>query len=163
MEPEKTNYAKPVTIGVIIIVIIGLFIWGFFVKSPKEVLAPVKDSLATTTVDSYIAPTINIKHQYKGGVHTYGGLVDLPNPCTSLSTKIAINTAATPMVNIDLVSKDSGGICIQVIAPTYFKVSVTGPSAVTLRGTLNGKTVKFNVFEIPASENFDQTDIYLKG
>lgn len=41
MEGEnKTNYTQATIIGVVVVVIVGLLIWGFFVKSPSEVLAP---------------------------------------------------------------------------------------------------------------------------
>ena len=50
MEGEnKTNFT-PVVIGIIIVAIVGLLVWGFFFKSPKEVLAPVNNT-DTNVVD----------------------------------------------------------------------------------------------------------------
>lgn len=157
-EENKTNFT-PVVIGVIIVAIIGLLIWGFFFKSPKEVLAP-NDEVITKINTPAKTLTIDVKHQYKNGTHLYGGLVNLPSPCYSLGSVISINSAA---VNITLNSTNSDNTCAQVITPTYFKVSVTGPAKVTLKGTLDGKPVQFNIFEIGANEDFDSADIYYKG
>lgn len=171
MEETEINYVKVSIVGLVILAVIGLMIWGFFGRSTKQVIAPAP--VVTTPVrPAYQAPIIDVRHQYKNGTHTFAGLIDLPSACYSLTPKIGITapaaplagqTAANALINIDLTSKDSGAACAQVVTPTFFKTSIAGGSKYDLKGTLNGKEIRFNIFEIGADENIDAMNPYIKG
>lgn len=166
-EDNKVKYAKVTIIGLIVIALVTIFFWGFFAKSPKQVLAPNENIVLGITSTTSPAQIIDIKHQFKNGTHNYAGIIDLPNPCYSLSSKII--SIDSPLTNtssfqIDLISKNSDQMCADVMTPTYFKLIITGQSKVSLlKGTFNSKPIKFNVFEVPENEDIDNYDIYIKG
>lgn len=51
MESENKNYTQIIVWVIVVIIVIGLIIWGFLVKSPKEVLAPSENNIATSSVN----------------------------------------------------------------------------------------------------------------
>ncbi|HEY4479019.1 MAG TPA: hypothetical protein VI981_01515 [Candidatus Paceibacterota bacterium] len=166
MDPDinvENNSGKKVIVIILCVIAVALIGWGFYysnkVKNSEEVVTqePPKED------GSELAVTVNTKHQYKNGVHTLAGQMDMPTPCHLLESKATKDTVQTSKFAIEFTSTEKGGGCIDVITPRPFKVSFEGPKDIELKATLNGKSIKLNLFEVKPNEDLDAFEINVKG
>jgi|SRR5581483_2877532 len=166
---ENTNNKK-VWAWVIAIVIIILIAIGFYASykanqsgnQPTDTGSQTSDNTQTQPQ----AQTINVKHQYKNGTHTYAGVLDVPSPCYTISNKVVTDPATPNKVTIAFTSANTastGTVCAQVITSRSFKVSFPGVKNASVNATLDGNPLILNVFEVGANDNIDTVDIYTKG
>ena len=67
------------------------------------------------------------------------------------------------MYEINLEVKPTQEICAQVITERLIKVQWSGQPNDTYIVKLNGEVVNLNIFTIPAKENIDDIQVYVKG
>lgn len=86
---------------------------------------------------------LTIKVTYQNGVYYYSGTIQLPNPCTKLSTDAIIMESFPEQVRIVLETKqDSSTFCAQVITPKSFSGQFSASAEATINMYLNDKLIK---------------------
>jgi hypothetical protein len=113
-------------------------------------------------VNSITRPTetLNARYQYKTGQHIFIGDLVLPNPCYTFNTEIIKRENET---EIAITTQSTGEMCIQVISEQMFKVSFEGNPDDLIIASINGELVNLNIFEIPANEDIDEIEVFIKG
>ncbi len=163
MENNNSSNTK-IIIAVIIVIALVLVGYGFYRSrvSTTVDLSPTP-GLSPSPEEQFPGEIVNTKHQFMNGKHTYVGVFELPNPCTSLSYDVVRDTLNPSRVELNFKTMDAGEGCAQVITPKPFKVTFDAPEKITVIVTRDGKSVKFNLFEVPAKENIDTFEIEIKG
>ena len=146
-------------IGVVIVILLGLGI--YWLMSPST---PTATDTAQTpaTQDEYVQ-MVNVKHQYKNGHHTYVGEIDVPTPCHTLASSYSKDANSTTGYTLVFTSTSSSQMCAQVVTSKPFKLSFDAVKDIVLSGTLNGKKLRLNLFEVPANQDLDSFNINIKG
>ncbi|MDE2218313.1 MAG: hypothetical protein KGJ58_02580 [Patescibacteria group bacterium] len=150
-----------IVIAIIVIILIGA---GFYfsskksgVKNATEEQIPLKNGSSS----SYEITTINARHQYKNGKHTYVGMIDLPTPCHIVSV-VAVPSGKNKYT-LQFTTKTTDGVCAQVITPRPFRVEFAAPKNITVDATLDGKPVNLNILEVKEGDNIDKVQFNDKG
>ena len=105
--------------------------------------------------------TINLKHQYKDGTHVFSGTIEVPTPCYELSAVILPGNPAE--LQIKTKELQTSNVCAEVITELPYKVSRKGPEELSFLATVDNEPVNLNQFEIPADQDFDSVEIFIKG
>ncbi len=92
-----------------------------------------------------ITTKIPVTHQFKNGLHTYVGSIDAPTPCHSILGEAVVKESYPEQVDIRIETKESEGICAQVITAKKFKVSFSASENPVVRAFVNGTPVLFEV------------------
>ena len=158
---ENTGSRKAIAV-IVAIIAIGLIIWGFYYsynsnRANGEVFNPALESTRGNDED---VRTVDVRHQYKDGVHTYAGEIDLGTPCDTVDVEASLSDGT---VNLDFQTSSTSEVCAQVITARRFKATVSGPENVSVMGTLNGESIRLNIFEVPLGEDLDDFEINTKG
>lgn len=167
-QPEEGGSKAPVIIGVavvVILIVLGLYFW--LGSSSTDVTPPETNTPATNTppVDNNYVQSVNVRHQFKSGTHTYVGSIDLSTPCETLTTEVVPTAAGSKLYTLKFTSTKTSEVCAEVKTTKSFKVTLKGTSDIKLDayGSLNGKQVRLNVFEVRPDQDIDNYDIYIKG
>ena len=168
-QPQEGGSKAPVIIGVavvVILIILGLYFW--LGSSSTDITPPDTNNpptATTTPVDSGYVQSVNVRHQFKSGTHTYVGSIDLPTPCETLSTEILPVSPGSKTYTLKFTSTKTSEVCAQVITTKAFKTTLRGTADFKLDnfGTLNGKKIRLNAFEVRPDMDIDNYDIYFKG
>jgi len=104
--------------------------------------------------------TVNVKHQFVEGIHTFVGVLELPTPCDKISSKVVKEQGETI---IDLVYASTSEICAQVITEKEFTVTFAGEVNENIIARLNGELVNLNIYEIDSKQNIYEVKIFNKG
>lgn len=138
---------------------IALFAWTL-VSAPTEVTTDeVAKQEASKTVDE--SRIITAKHQYRGGVHTVAGLVDLPTPCHKLVVEPFI-TEADKKVELRFTTAVGTEGCAAVPTPTPFKVTFEAPEEVQISAVWDSVLVRLNLVPVGPGSSIDDEG-YVKG
>lgn len=146
-------------IGAIVVVLLVLGI--YWLVSPSTP-APTDTAEVPVAQDEYVQ-MVNVKHQYKGGRHTYVGSIDLPTPCHSLTSTYNKDTNSTTGYTLVFTSSSTAEMCAQVITSKPFKLSFDAVENILISGTLNGKKLRLNLFEVPLNQDLDSFNVNIKG
>ncbi|OHB25726.1 MAG: hypothetical protein A2542_01950 [Parcubacteria group bacterium RIFOXYD2_FULL_52_8] len=143
MEPSK-----PLIVGgIALVIVVGLIAWY---QSTRPVTEEIGTGAATSTVSS-VPLTINAKHLYVNGTHTYRGVIETPTPCYD------VLATSTPTLggeySILITTKERGGACAQMVTSKEFAVSFQAPEDVLVLPQLNGKPAQFNIVEVTSEED----------
>lgn len=122
--------------GILLVVLISVFL--YFLPKEKKVEEPV-DRVTTK---------ISVEHSFSLGVHTYTGIIQVPTPCHEIFGEAIVKESYPEQVDIKLETRESGEVCIQVIAEKRFKVSFQASERPIVKAFLNGSPVLFIVTEI---------------
>lgn len=153
MEP-KSNFGALIS-TLVVLVLLGGGLYYLLQMNPKE-------EMDNTEEEAYYVSEVQVKHQYKDGKHIYAGALDLPNACYSLDADINKNSTTTAtLILMTNVSEEE--MCAQVVTTRSFRVEVEGEATLDVTGTLNGRPVELNVFEVPAQEDIDSFEINVKA
>jgi hypothetical protein len=160
------NNNRNAVIGWVVVIIVIILILISFYYSRQ---ANVSDQSNTTVTQNTPSPTpspiqtINVKHQFKAGIHTYAGSIDFPTPCQSLTTVASANPNSPGNYILSFTTTGANSTCAQVVTTRPFKVSFTAPVSAKIIGTLDGNPVRLNIFEVGANDNLDTYNINIKG
>lgn len=156
--------------NIIIVVIIILVFGGIaFYTSKKADRVEFSEERKQAIEDAIKRPviTINAKHQYRNGEHTFLGSFEIPTPCHSYNAEVIKREAGDgsdePVTEIALSYQSTDQVCTEVIAEREFKVSFEGEQDDNVIATLNGELVNFNIFEVGPDEDISEIEIFIKG
>ncbi|MEI6345963.1 MAG: hypothetical protein WCO79_01905 [bacterium] len=156
---ESNNKMTGWIIGIVVIVLLGLGI--YWLSTPSTPRA--SDTAQNPVVQDEYVQMVNVKHQYKNGRHTYVGEIDLPTPCHSLVSAYNKDANSTTGYTLVFTSTSTSGMCAQVITSKPFKLSFAAIKNIIVSGTLNGKKLRLNLFEVPDNQNLDSFNVNIKG
>lgn len=146
-------------VGVVVIVLLALGIyWLATPNAPKT----TDTNTPPTTQDDYVQ-MVNVKHQFKDGRHVYVGEIDLPTPCHNLTSGYSKDANSTTAYTLVFTSVSTADMCAQVVTSKPFKVSFEAMPQIVISGTLNGKKLRLNLFEVPANQDLNSFNINIKG
>lgn len=151
---------KGLVVAVIIVVLLALGI--YWLVSPSTPAATDTAQTPAATQDSYVQ-MVNVKHQYKNGHHTYVGEIDVPTPCNTLASSYSKDANSTTGYTLVFTTTSTSQICAQVVTSKPFKLSFDAVKDIVLSGTLNGKKLRLNLFEVPSNQDLDSFNINIKG
>lgn len=126
-----------------LIVIGGLAWWGLSSKNTVNVSG---DTASTT------APTsLTVNHYFEEGSstpgfgsHTIEGTMTLPTPCHTLTTEATVTPGVGGEQDAALVAfatHQGEGVCTEVLADKFFRVSFTASKDAKISATLDGKPI----------------------
>lgn len=108
--------------------------------------------------------TINVKHKYEDGTHSYVGFFDAPTPCHIYDTNVVEPTDDEEPYLIEITHEpNEDEICAQVITQREFDISFEAEEAVDVIASINDEIVNLNVFEVPNSQTIEEFEILNKG
>jgi|AntRauTorckE6833_2_1112554.scaffolds.fasta_scaffold00138_7 hypothetical protein len=153
------------TWGSVVFLIIIAFVFVIIYSNNKVDKIDEKFEREQAKEDLVLAPktTINIKHQYKDGTHTYIGNFTTPTPCHLHDTNILKPIDDEPYV-IEITHEPSPEeICVQVITDKEFRISFEAEENIDVIASINGETVNLNIFEVSDSQSLEEFDFLNKG
>jgi hypothetical protein len=139
-----------------------IFLIGAFAYNKNQTKIQVQNERENAIQQEVQRPTetLNVKYQRKGDRNVYVGSVFLPTPCHSLTVAVGTQTEVNEII---ITTKASQEICAQVITERTFKVETDFKPEDNFVATLNGEVVNFNILEIPANQDIDDIEIFIKG
>ena len=96
--------------------------------------------------------TVNHYFQENGvnGSHTIEGTITLPTPCHTITNEVLVAESFPEQISINFTTHPDSGICTQVLADKFFRVSFQASKDAIIRATLDGKPI-----ELVFSENLE--------
>ena len=107
--------------------------------------------------------TINVKYQFKNGVHYFLGDLELPNACYAHNAEVKKHENDIEIALTTTAPTDPNLICAEVITAKPFKVQFEAPQDTIIYATLNGETVNLNIFEVGPDEDLEKVELFFKG
>ncbi|MEO8637632.1 MAG: hypothetical protein ABI430_01890 [Candidatus Taylorbacteria bacterium] len=160
---EENNNKKIVAIVLAVLavaLIAGGFYYSYRANHKTEVFNP---ALESTRGEETTAQTIDVKHQFKNGIHTFAGEISLPTPCDLVEAEAQKNATEANKISLVFTSTNTTEVCKQIVSARRWKTSITMSKDATVSGTLNGSPLILNIFEVPEGENLDTFEIDIKG
>lgn len=153
-------WKRIIIIAVLILVLLAITFVSQTLPS-KEAEAPLINQ--EEQEDAFVEP-LTIKHQYKDGMHTFVGDIELPTPCYAYNAFIE-DTDDEKVKNIVVEYQKDENIdsCVQVITTANFRIAYEGPEDLQFNLLENGQPRRLNMYEIPDHVDIDQFEIFLKG
>lgn len=147
----------------IISILIAILLIIFFATRFQGGDEPQPVETAPFEVDENgLVTKLNVKRQYKDGIHTIVGEIEVPTPCHSVSATALKGEGNTVFIDVASV-KDGDEVCVEVISSETFIVSFEADQDVMVTGTVNGNPVDFNIFEVGENELLEDKTLYFKG
>jgi len=151
-----TNYT---VIGIVaLLLVIGAAYWYSRSTAP----APA-DELPAADLGQPSDEVITARHQFQDGVHVVAGAVNLPTPCHILSEDVRVAESMPEQVTLAFTATTTAEACIQTIIPVRFKLSFNASETAVISATWNGKPIRLNLVPVPAGENIDDFEVFIKG
>jgi hypothetical protein len=144
------------TLLIIAIITIGAY---FNNKNKLEALDQAREEAINNEIQRP-SVTVNVKHQFKDGAHTFIGNLELPTPCHKISTEVIKEENETI---IDISYASTSEVCAQVITEKEFTVIFAGEIDENIIARLNGELVNLNIYDIDPKQNIYEVEIFNKG
>jgi hypothetical protein len=154
----RINSKAVALVLLLVAVAIALFAWTL-VSAPTEVQKDGLQSATTTAQDA--TRLLTAKHQYRGGVHTIAGQVDLPTPCHKLVVE-PFFTEPEKKVELRFSTTVGEESCATVVTPTPFKVTFEAPETININAVWDGAPVRLNLLPVGPDSSIDDGG-YVKG
>lgn len=145
---------------VAIIGIVGIAAIIYTTTRPVTPTAPTAREEAQAQDAALPTKTIQVKHQYKDGVHTFMGVVETPTPCYDITTVVL--PGEVPEIKI-MTKAQADTMCAQVITEKQFTVRFTGPEDTQFLTTVDNEPVNMNQFDIDPDVDIETVEILIKG
>ena len=123
------------------------------------------DTQQTQETPGYVPDVVSALHQFKNGMHTVAGEVDVPTPCDLLETEVAVE-AREPRedkVTLQFTTVNEDDTCAQVITTARFKETFSAGEKAEFTASWNGRPVRLNIVEVGPNDSIDDFDLYFKG
>ncbi len=149
---------------VILLVCIAIALFTYTLVSAPGGTSPEalkNDEQNTSTSPNDSSRLITAKHQYRGGVHTVAGTVDMPTPCHKLVVE-PFFTKPGEEVELRFNTVAPGEDCAQVVTSTPFKVTFEAPETVRITGAQDKVPVRLNLLPVDPGSSIDD-DSHVKG
>lgn len=140
-----------VAVAAFVVLAGALFIY-MLVSTPKTEVATTTPQVASS---EDAGPMIVAKHQFRQGVHTIAGTLDLPSACDQISAEPFFPDARSSIVEIRFMTVSATGTCTAAAAPVPFRVTVNAPEHVTWKATWNNAPARLNLVPVGVDESLD--------
>jgi hypothetical protein len=137
----------------------ALFFLGVVVLIGVGVIVYPRYTQSDATPFQAVTTSIKVEHQYKNGIHTYVGEVQVPTPCHTIFGEAVVQESHPEQVALRLETKENQGACAQVISIKKFKVSFQASKDAVVHPYLNSTPVLFKTTEAPASVDLDAIEV----
>ena len=113
-----------IAIGVLVGILVLLAAYFLFIQpaSAPAITLEEEDELQKTNSFNQIEDE-SLVHSFDEGTHTVSGVIQLPTPCHTLTTDVAVAESFPEQVKITLAIPHDENICIQVIDDREFTVT----------------------------------------
>ena len=156
---------KILSIIILIVLLVVVAMMFFGVKKQKEQVVKITERERVSEEQQVESrDSITVKHQFRNGMHTYVGSIDIPSPCHTAEISTQYNSEDNSVL-VDMVVKPpvADAVCAQVITPTPFEITFDAPENAEVFFMLNGDMLIVNQYEVPPAQNIDSVDLYFKG
>jgi hypothetical protein len=156
------NKKAIIAIIVVVVLIIGFTVYMQFFGGSNS--ASNQSASVLDGVNQGDVRVMTALHQFRNGQHTIAGKADLPTPCHNLAHEVAV-TGTNPqqaMVSFTT-STNNSDICAQVITSKDYTITFNADQNAAIRATWNGAPVQLNLVPVPAGENINDYEMYIKG
>ncbi len=154
--------SRKIWTAVVLIIVIGFGSLTYYINNKTINSNPYDRQDIANEIIQKPEKTVNVKHQFKDGVHTYIGTIELPNPCY-LPLKTNLNSSENEMIIEINYSLNQEAVCTQQIIEEGFKISFEGQKNESVLATINGELVNLNIFEINPEDDIEEYEIFIKG
>lgn len=149
-------------IGIIILILLLGGLWFYFGAVDTGVERVPEGEEET----GYVPQIINAKHQYRDGMHTIAGEVDLPTPCHLLETGsvVEVREPEEDFATVNFTTTGGDEVCAQVITPARFIQSFSASDEAEIGAIWNGNPVQLNLVEAGPEEDLrEDFELFIKG
>ena len=117
------------------------------------------------TAPGYLPDVVSVLHQFKDGMHTIAGEVDVPTPCDLLQAEavVEVREPREDMVTLQFTTLNDADTCAQVITAARFKETFSAGEKAEFTALWNGRPVRLNIVEVGPNDSIDDFDVYFKG
>ena len=151
---------KKTIIGIVsLLIILIAVVYGYEFIFKK----PVIESPTIEEQENFQDQKVEIKEQYKDSTYTFAGVLDLPTPCHSFTTKTNKVSDSKYQIVVTTVNPKEDVMCAQVVTPKPYKVSFEAPENIEVTILIDGIEYQTNRFVIPSGENIDTFKLEIKG
>jgi hypothetical protein len=157
----RINTRVVIGVALLVILVTGFFIYTL-VSAPTEVSFEnfEEETVSEETVEQ--EAVLTAKHQYKDGIHTIVGMVQVPTPCHRLITEPYFIEGGTSTVEVRFSTFLEGESCPSELFETPFSVSFEASEDATITATWNGVPIRLNRVPVGPDEVLD-ANVYMKG
>jgi hypothetical protein len=143
-------------LSLLVALIVIIYAYEFIFKKPI---------IESPTIDEVTFPAqkVELKEQHKDSSYTFAGMLDLPTPCHTFTTKTNQLSESKYQIQIDVVDPKKDIMCAQVITPKPYKVTFEAPDDVEVTVLIDGVEYETNRFQIPNDQNIDSFILEVKG
>lgn len=141
---------------------IGIFAYTV-ATTPKGNEPATENIAATSTSPDESGRTLTAMHQYKDGIHTIAGTLEVPTPCHRLATEPFFVGTEREAVEIRFTTSTQDEMCAQVITEARYKTAFEGPENIRITGALDGEQINLNLVPVPQGQDLDTFEVFLKG
>ena len=144
---SKRLFQVAAVVAILLLALLGFWFWQLSAantpkKSPDQKTATTSPRKPTTEIKIDSAEVAFVA-SYTGGGWQYSGVVQLPDPCTQLSTDTIIAESFPEQVRVVLETKqDSSTFCAQVITSKSFSGQFSASERASVSVFLNGRIVR---------------------
>jgi hypothetical protein len=143
-------------VALLVALIVIVYAYEFILKKPVIESPTIEET-------TFPAQKIELKEQHKDSSYTFAGMLDLPTPCHTFTTKTNKISNSKYQIQIDTIAPKKDIVCAQVITPKSYKVSFEAPNDINVTVLINGTEYETNRFQIPNDQNIDSFILEVKG
>jgi len=143
---EKSPFIVIFIVGIVAVLFVIMFFLPYFSGQQDT------DILSTEQINT---TSISVVYQYKEGIHTYKGALELPTPCHALNTRVVSDGDTKEHVTLLFEAVSTVEVCAQVITPQTFMVAFAAEKEVSVDVSVNGKRTKLDITQLSQNESFE--------
>jgi hypothetical protein len=140
----------------------GMFLYAYL-KRTEITQNPVVVEEEEVNIPYALVETIDAKHYYIDGVHTFVGEVVLPTPCDLLEVDTIVMESYPEQVRLDFTVINNSEVCAQVLTTQRFKAEAKASSEAKITATFMGRNIPLNLIPAAEGETPDEFELFIKG
>lgn len=150
-----------IAIVVIVLIILGVTLYWQFSGTGSF------DNQTGNVIDSQNQQETRLMtalHQFRNGRHIVAGEVDLPTPCHDLNYETVVTQTSPQQVMINFTTNSNNAdVCAQVLTAARYKVEFQAAENAVIQATWNGGPVQLNLVPVPAGDDLNDFEVFIKG
>ncbi len=144
------------------LVVSGMFFYAYL-KRTEITETPVVVKEEEVVVPYAMVETIDAKHYFIDGVHTFVGEVVLPTPCDLLSVDTLVMESYPEQVRLDFTVINNSEVCAQVLTKQRFKAEAKASGETKVSATFMRRNIPLNLIPAGEGETPDEFELFIKG